>query len=44
MISGVTYIIAGVLAFAGLSGLIALPVGAALMAGFLFVMRQRQSQ
>ncbi|MCI8762456.1 MAG: Na+/H+ antiporter NhaC family protein, partial [Oscillospiraceae bacterium] len=44
VISGVTYIIAGVLAFAGLSGLIALPVGAALMAGFLFVMRQRQSQ
>ncbi len=44
VISGVTYIIAGVLAFAGLPGLIALPVGAALMAGFLFVMRQRQSQ
>ncbi len=43
VISGVTYIIAGVLAFAGLPGLIALPIGVALMAGFLFVMKKQNA-
>ena len=43
VIAGVTYIIAGVLAFAGLPGLIALPIGVALMAGFLFVMKKQNA-
>ena len=43
VISGVTYIVAGLLASAGLPGLIALPVGIVLMLGFLVVMKRRQS-
>ena len=43
VIAGVTYIIAGVLAFAGLPGLIALPIGVALMVGFLFVMKKQNA-
>ncbi len=42
VISGIAYIIAGLLAFAGLPGLIALPIGAVLMLGFLVVMKNRQ--
>ena len=43
VIAGVTYLIAGVLAFAGAPGLIALPVGIVLMAGFLLVMKKRNA-
>ena len=43
VIAGITYLIAGVLAFAGLPGLIALPIGAVLMLGFLFVMKKRNA-
>lgn len=39
-ISGITYVIAGVLASAGAPGLLALPIGVALMLGFLFVMKR----
>ncbi|MEA4933840.1 MAG: Na+/H+ antiporter NhaC family protein [Lawsonibacter sp.] len=42
-ISAVCYILAGLLANVGLPGLIALPVGVALMVGFLFFMKARQS-
>ncbi len=41
-ISGVCYVLAGLLANVGLSGLIALPVGVALMIGFLFIMKRLQ--
>ncbi len=41
VISGITYIIAGLLAFAGAPGLIALPIGVAMMVGFLFLMKPR---
>ena len=40
VIAGITYLIAGVLAFAGAPGLIALPIGGLLMVGFLFVMKK----
>ena len=40
VISGVTYLIAGALAFAGAPGLIALPIGAVMMLGFLFVVKK----
>ena len=43
VIAGIAYLLAGILAFAGAPGLIALPVGAALMIGFLFVMKRRGS-
>ena len=43
VITGVTYLIAGVLAFAGAPGLIALPIGVALMIGFLFLMKKRSA-
>jgi Na+/H+ antiporter NhaC len=42
-ISGVAYIVAGILATVGLPGLIALPVGIVLMLGFLVVMKNRQT-
>lgn len=42
-ISGVSYVLAGFLANAGLPGLIALPFGILLMIGFLFFMKARQS-
>ena len=41
VISGITYIIAGLLAFAGAPGLIALPIGVAMMVGFLFLVKPR---
>lgn len=43
VIAGIAYLLTGILAFAGAPGLIALPVGAALMIGFLFVMKRRGS-
>ncbi len=43
VISGLSYILAGLLASNGLPGLIALPVGIALMLGFLFLMKRRQA-
>ena len=43
VIAGVTYIIAGLLALLGAPGLIALPIGVALMVGFLFVMKKRNA-
>ena len=42
VISGVTYLAAGLLAFAGLPGIISLPIGVVLVAGFLLVLKQRQ--
>ncbi|MCM1296725.1 MAG: Na+/H+ antiporter NhaC family protein [Muribaculaceae bacterium] len=41
VISGVTYIIAGLLAHFGAPGLIALPIGIVMMLGFLFVVKKR---
>ena len=41
VIAGISYLLAGVLAFAGAPGLIALPVGVALVLGFLFVVKGR---
>ena len=41
VISGITYIIAGLLAGAGAPGLIALPVGVVLLVGFLFLAKGR---
>ncbi len=43
VIAGITYLIAGVLAFAGAPGLIALPIGLVLMIGFLFFMKKRNA-
>ncbi len=43
VIAGATYLLAGVLAAAGAPGIIALPVGVALVLGFLFVMKKRTS-
>ncbi len=43
MIAGVTYLIAGVLAFAGAPGLIALPIGIVMMLGFLFFMKKKSA-
>ena len=40
-ISAVSYLIAGILASAGLPGIIALPIGIALMVGFLFLAKGR---
>ena len=42
VISGTSYLLAGVLAINGLPGIIALPVGIVLMLGFLVVMKNRQ--
>ena len=42
VISGITYLIAGVLVMSGLPGLISLPIGIILMLGFLFVARNRK--
>ena len=42
VISGLCYILAGVLVEAGLPGLLALPVGIVGMLGFLYVMKQKQ--
>lgn len=44
VISGITYIIAGLLASMNLPGIIALPIGIILMVGFLFVMHGRSSK
>ena len=41
VIAGVTYLIAGALAFAGAPGLIALPIGILMMVGFLVFMKKR---
>ena len=41
VISGITYLLAGVLGAVGAPALIALPVGAALMIGFLVVMKKK---
>jgi len=43
VIAGITYLIAGVLAINGAPGLIALPIGAVLMLGFLAVMKKRSA-
>ena len=43
VIAGVTYLIAGVLAFSGAPGLIALPIGVAMTLGFLFLMKKRNA-
>ena len=42
VISGISYLLAGLLAINGLPGIIALPVGIVLMLGFLVVMKNRQ--
>ena len=42
VISGITYVIAGVMAGAGMPALIALPIGVVLMLGFLVVMKKNQ--
>ncbi|MFG6352070.1 MAG: Na+/H+ antiporter NhaC family protein [Oscillospiraceae bacterium] len=44
VVSGVTYLIAGLLAYFGAPGIIALPIGVALMAGFLFLTKGRTEQ
>ena len=43
VVAGITYLIAGVLAFAGAPGLIALPIGIVLMLGFLFFMKKKNA-
>ena len=43
VISGVTYVVAGALAYAGLPGLIALPIGIVMMIGFVLVMKNKQA-
>lgn len=43
VISGLTYVLAGGLAYAGLPGMIALPVGVAMMIGFVLVMKKKQA-
>ena len=43
VISGVGYLIAGLLASNGLPGIIALPIGIILMLGFLFIMKNRSN-
>ena len=43
VIAGITYVIAGVLAFAGAPGLIALPIGVVIMLGFLFFMKRKSN-
>ena len=42
-ISGVCYVLAGVLAYAGLPGLIMLPVGIAITVGFLLVLKNKKA-
>ena len=44
MISGLCYVLAGVLVEAGLPGLRALPVGVVAMIAFLYVMKRKQEQ
>ena len=43
VISGISYLLAGLLAINGLPGIIALPVGIVMMFGFLFIMKGRQN-
>ena len=43
VISGLSYIVAGLLASSGLPGILALPVGVVLTLGFLFYMKKRQN-
>ena len=43
VVSGVTYLIAGLLVTAGLPGLISLPIGIVLMLGFLFAAKGRKT-
>ena len=43
VVAGITYLLAGVLAFAGAPGLIALPIGIVLMLGFLFFMKKKNA-
>jgi len=43
VISGVTYLIAGLLVTVGAPGIISLPIGIVLMLGFLFVAKSRQT-
>ena len=40
-VSGISYVLAGFLAHNGLPGVIALPVGMAIMIGYLFFLRAR---
>ena len=44
VIAGITYLLAGILGVIGAPTLIALPVGAALMIGFLYVMKQKYAK
>ena len=44
VISGLCYVLAGVLVEAGLPGLLALPVGVVAMIAFLYVMKRKQEQ
>ena len=43
VISGITYLIAGLLVMAGLPGIISLPIGVVLMLGFLFLARSKRA-
>ena len=42
VVAGITYLIAGILVMVGAPGIIALPIGVALIIGFLFAMKGRQ--
>ncbi|MCI8869543.1 MAG: Na+/H+ antiporter NhaC family protein [Lawsonibacter sp.] len=42
VVSGLSYLIAGILVTAGAPGILSLPIAIALMLGFLFVLKQRQ--
>ena len=44
IISGIAYLVAGVLGVVGAPVIIALPVGAALVLGFLFAMKAKQAK
>ena len=44
VVSGVTYLIAGILVSLGAPGLLGLPIGIVLMLGALFVIRSRSAQ
>ena len=43
VIAGITYVVAGLLVHFGAPGILALPVGIAMMLAFLLVMKQRQN-
>lgn len=43
VISGICYLVAGLLAYNGAPGMLGLPLGIVLMIGFLLVMKKRQT-